>query len=92
MPGQGGSDRPANAVAAPRHTHHTPRWWAPRPGATPPALPPPLPACALLLQKLLQHAPLAVDKPKFTDPHTKVNALVQVRGPHTAVLEGAWCT
>lgn len=31
------------------------------------------------LQKLLQHAPLAVDKPKFTDPHTKVNALVQVR-------------
>jgi len=32
-----------------------------------------------VLQKLLQHAPLAVDKPKFTDPHTKVNALVQVR-------------
>ncbi|KAL4451451.1 hypothetical protein ABPG75_007113 [Micractinium tetrahymenae] len=30
-----------------------------------------------LVQKLLQHAPLAVDKPKFTDPHTKVNALVQ---------------
>lgn len=39
-----------------------------------------LPPCAALpLQKLLQHAPLAVDKPKFTDPHTKVNALVQVR-------------
>lgn len=37
------------------------------------------------LQKLLQHAPLAVDKPKFTDPHTKVNALVQVR------TVGRWC-
>lgn len=31
------------------------------------------------VQRLLAHAPLALDKPKYTDPHTKVNALVQVR-------------
>lgn len=30
-----------------------------------------------VVQKLLAHAPLAVDKPRLTDPHTKVNALVQ---------------
>eukprot|EP00887_Chlorella_sp_A99_P002917 scaffold6.g2917.t1 len=29
------------------------------------------------LLKLLAHAPLALDKPKYTDPHTKVNALLQ---------------
>lgn len=29
------------------------------------------------VEKLLAHAPLAVDKPKYTDPHTKVNALLQ---------------
>ena len=39
---------------------------------TPPR--PPLPPWA---QKLLAHAPLGVDKPRFTDPHTKVNALLQ---------------
>lgn len=32
-----------------------------------------------VVQKLLQHAPLALDKPRYADPHTKVNALVQVR-------------
>ena len=31
------------------------------------------------MQKLLAHAPLALDRPKYTDPHTKVNALLQVR-------------
>lgn len=34
-----------------------------------------------VVQKLLQHAPLAVDKPRYADPHTKVNALVQVGAP-----------
>lgn len=29
------------------------------------------------IKKILAHAPLAVDKPKYTDPHTKVNALLQ---------------
>lgn len=29
------------------------------------------------VQRMLAHAPLAVDKPKYTDPHTKVNALIQ---------------
>lgn len=42
-----------------------------------------------LPQKMLQHAPLAVDKPKFTDPHTKVNALVQVSG--WWVGGSVWC-
>lgn len=30
------------------------------------------------VQRLLAHAPLALDRPRFTDPHTKVNALLQV--------------
>ena len=29
------------------------------------------------MRKLLLHAPLAIDAPKWTDPHTKVNALLQ---------------
>ena len=40
------------------------------------------------MQKLLQHAPLAVDRPKYTDPHTKVNALVQVGGAEGGAQEG----
>lgn len=31
------------------------------------------------VRKLLTHAPVAVDKPRYTDPHTKANALLQVR-------------
>jgi len=31
------------------------------------------------VERLLAHAPVAVDKPKYTDPHTKANALLQVR-------------
>ncbi|PSC69011.1 U5 small nuclear ribonucleo 200 kDa helicase-like [Micractinium conductrix] len=38
-----------------------------------------------VFQKLLQHAPLAVDRPKYTDPHTKVNALVQAHLSRTAL-------
>ena len=30
------------------------------------------------VEKLLAHAPVAVDRPKYTDPHTKANALLQV--------------
>ena len=33
-----------------------------------------------LVEKLLAHAPVAVDRPRYTDPHTKANALLQVRG------------
>jgi hypothetical protein len=33
----------------------------------------------VLVERLLAHAPVAVDKPKYTDPHTKANALLQVR-------------
>lgn len=29
------------------------------------------------LKKILAHAPLSVEKPRYTDPHTKVNALIQ---------------
>ncbi|KAK9818381.1 hypothetical protein WJX72_011703 [[Myrmecia] bisecta] len=29
------------------------------------------------VRKLLMHAPMALDKPRYTDPHTKVNALIQ---------------
>ncbi len=29
------------------------------------------------VRKLLMHAPVAVDKPRYTDPHTKANALLQ---------------
>lgn len=32
-----------------------------------------------LVQKLLHHAPVALSNPKYSDPHTKVNALLQVR-------------
>lgn len=38
----------------------------------------PAPTSSYPPQRLLSHAPLAVDKPRYTDPHTKVNALVQV--------------
>ena len=31
------------------------------------------------VRKLLMHAPVAVDKPRYTDPHTKANALLQAR-------------
>ena len=67
--------------------HWRGHWRVQRGGAPPRPLPlplltaqralPRLPPCP---QKLLAHAPLAVDKPRFTDPHTKVNALLQVRG------------
>ena len=30
-----------------------------------------------VVEKTLAHAPLAVDRPRYTDPHTKVNALLQ---------------
>jgi hypothetical protein len=33
-----------------------------------------------LVTKLLHHAPVMVSNPKPSDPHTKVNALLQVRG------------
>lgn len=29
------------------------------------------------VRKLLAHAPVAVDRPKYTDPHVKANALLQ---------------
>ncbi|WIA19957.1 hypothetical protein OEZ85_005838 [Tetradesmus obliquus] len=29
------------------------------------------------VERLIKHAPVAVDRPKFADPHTKVNALLQ---------------
>ncbi len=31
------------------------------------------------VRKLLMHAAVAVDKPRYTDPHTKANALLQAR-------------
>ena len=31
------------------------------------------------IRKLLMHAAVAVDKPRYTDPHTKANALLQAR-------------
>ena len=31
------------------------------------------------IRRLLMHAPLALDRPKYNDPHTKANALLQVR-------------
>jgi pre-mRNA-splicing helicase BRR2 len=34
----------------------------------------------LLVERLLAHAPVAVDRPRYGDPHTKANALLQVRG------------
>lgn len=32
-----------------------------------------------VVRRLLTHAPVAVDKPRFTDPHVKTNSLLQVR-------------
>jgi pre-mRNA-splicing helicase BRR2 len=29
------------------------------------------------VERMIKHAPVAVDRPKFADPHTKVNALLQ---------------
>lgn len=31
-----------------------------------------------VVRRLLTHAPVAVDKPRFTDPHVKANSLLQV--------------
>ena len=31
----------------------------------------------LLVERLLAHAPVSVDRPRYTDPHTKANALLQ---------------
>jgi hypothetical protein len=39
------------------------------------------------VRKLLLHAPLAVEAPKWTDPHTKANALMQAHFSRT-VLAG----
>lgn len=33
----------------------------------------------VLVERMLAHSPVTVDKPKYTDPHTKANALLQVR-------------
>ena len=40
------------------------------------------------MRKLLLHAPLAVDAPKWTDPHTKVNALLQSHFSRAAIPSG----
>jgi Sec63 Brl domain len=40
------------------------------------------------VRKLLMHAPVAVDAPKYTDPHTKANALLQVRAAGWTVGRG----
>ena len=40
------------------------------------------------VRKLLLHAPLAVDSPKWTDPHTKVNALLQSHFSRTTIPSG----
>lgn len=37
------------------------------------------------MRKLLLHAPLAVEAPKWTDPHTKANALLQAHFSRTAL-------
>jgi hypothetical protein len=29
------------------------------------------------VERMIKHAPVAVDRPKYADPHTKVNALLQ---------------
>eukprot|EP00889_Picochlorum_renovo_P000058 jgi/Picre1/27088/NNA_000058.t1 len=39
----------------------------------------------LAVQKLLAHAPLSVEKPRYADPHTKVNALLQAHISRTRV-------
>ena len=40
------------------------------------------------MRKLLLHAPLAVDSPKWTDPHTKVNALLQSHFSRATIPSG----
>jgi len=40
------------------------------------------------VRKLLLHAPLAIDAPKWTDPHTKVNALLQSHLSRATVPSG----
>ena len=40
------------------------------------------------MRKLLLHAPLAVDAPKWTDPHTKVNALLQSHFSRASIPSG----
>lgn len=30
-----------------------------------------------VVERMLKHAPVSVDKPRYSDPHTKVNALLQ---------------
>lgn len=37
------------------------------------------------IRKLLAHAPVAVDKPKYTDPHVKANALLQAHFSRTHI-------
>lgn len=37
------------------------------------------------LRRLLLHAPIAIDKPKYTDPHVKVNALLQSHFSQTRI-------
>ncbi|CAD7700973.1 unnamed protein product, partial [Ostreobium quekettii] len=37
------------------------------------------------VRKLLMHAPVAVDRPKYTDPHVKANALLQAHFSRTHV-------
>ena len=40
------------------------------------------------MRKLLLHAPLAIDAPKWTDPHTKVNALLQSHFSRASIPSG----
>ena len=40
------------------------------------------------MRKLLLHAPLPVDAPKWTDPHTKVNALLQAHFSRASIPSG----
>ena len=38
-----------------------------------------------LVRRLVSHAPVAVDKPRFSDPHVKVNALLQAHFSRAAL-------
>jgi pre-mRNA-splicing helicase BRR2 len=38
-----------------------------------------------VVERLLKHAPLGVDKPRYGDPHTKANALLQAHFSRVAV-------
>lgn len=40
------------------------------------------------LRKLVMHAPLALDQPKLSDPHTKANALLQAHMSRTQLAGG----